>query len=245
MIRLSRTQLEARGLDARPRPAAAALHFAALEREADIVAAGIAGDDLEFCAEHRVDQSRELVSVIGGAGRADRQRLCEQIVEFRKTRRPRGDTDAHFVIGAADPGEFRGVELRAGFAKQGIERGAAAGRTDDRAVIRRRRIKIVGEAETAGAFHILRHDGRIAGNVAAEPARDQARIKIVTAADAVADVEIDRLAAIEIGDALRVRRDLQKRERKGNPHQSPAQKCHTIPLVGAMVAFRTSAINAT
>ena len=165
------------------------------------------------------------------------------------------DADAHFIIGAADPGEFRGVESRAGFAKERIERGAAAGRADDGAVIRRSGVKIIGEPQAAGAFHILRHDGRIAGDVAAEPARDQARIKIVAAADAVADVEIDRFAAIEIGDALRAYRDLRKREREADKRrqgqicgqsfsQDLGQNCHANPLDGAMVTFRVGAINA-
>ena len=42
-------------LHARPRPAAAALHLAALHREHDIVAARIAADDLHLGAEHAVD----------------------------------------------------------------------------------------------------------------------------------------------------------------------------------------------
>ena len=126
------------------------MHFAALEREADIVAARITGDDLEFGAEHRVDQSGKLVGVVAGAGRADGERLGVEIVKFGKAGRSERDADAHLVVGAADPGEFRGVELCAIFVEKRIERCTAANRADDGAVVRRRRIEIIGKAKTAG-----------------------------------------------------------------------------------------------
>ncbi len=61
---------------ARPRPAAAALHLAALHRQRDVVAARIAGDDLELGAEHAVEDARELIGVGRRAGAADDQLLA-------------------------------------------------------------------------------------------------------------------------------------------------------------------------
>ena len=45
-------------------------------------------------------------------------------------------------------------------------------------------------------------DVRIAGDVAADVARDQPRIDVVAAAGAVADDQGDLLALVEIGDAV-------------------------------------------
>src|SRR5262249_56909414 len=177
----------------------------------------------------------EWAGMVAGDVRSEGERLIEQVVEFGESRGSRGDADADLVIGAADPGEFRSVKSRAGFVEQWIEGGAPAGRADHCAVARRRRIKIIGEAETASAFHVLRHDGRIAGNMVAEPTRDQARVKIITATDAVADVKIDRFAAIEIGDALRARRadsppDVRQRQcYRDSRSQTPSDFRHAAP----------------
>ena len=107
VIFFSLTQRCAGRLHARPRPAAAAVHLAALHREVDVVAAGIAGDDLHLGAEHAVDDARELVGVGGRAGAADVELRGQQVFEL-------GDlgaavphhADADLVVGAADPVEL-------------------------------------------------------------------------------------------------------------------------------------------
>jgi hypothetical protein len=52
--------------DAGPADAAGALNLAAFERERDLAAAGITGDDAELGAEHAVQQQRQIVG--GRAG---------------------------------------------------------------------------------------------------------------------------------------------------------------------------------
>ena len=69
----------------------------------------------------------------------------------------------------------------------------AAG-ADNGAVLRRRRSRVVARPAGAGARHVLRHDGRMAGDVLADMARDRRRIEVVAAADREADQEGDSLA---------------------------------------------------
>ena len=110
--------------------------------------------------------------------------------------------DADLVIGAADPVEPVAVELRGLVAEQRIEAGAAADGADHRAVLVGDVVEPVGEPQAAGAFHVLRRHRRIAGNVLAEVARDQPRVDVVAAADAVADHHLDGLALVELGRRL-------------------------------------------
>ena len=110
--------------------------------------------------------------------------------------------DADLVIGAADPVEPVAVELRGLVAEQRIEAGAAADGADHRAVLVGDVVEPVGEPQAAGAFHVLRRHLRIAGNVLAEMARDQPRVDVVAAADAVADHHVDGLALVELGRRL-------------------------------------------
>ena len=60
-------------LDAGPADAAGALDLAALERERDLAAARIAGDDAELGAEHAVQQQRQIVGRRARIARADDQ----------------------------------------------------------------------------------------------------------------------------------------------------------------------------
>ena len=195
---------------ARPRPAAASLHLAALHGHRDVVAAGIAGDDLELGAEHAVENAWELVGVGGLAGAADDQLLREHVFQLGDAAALPGDADADLVVGAADPGELVGLELRALGPQQRIEGGAAADGGDGRAVLRADIVDPVGEPQAAGTFHVLRDDGRVARDVLAEVAGNDARIEIVGAADAVADIEIDVLALVEFRRRLR----MGKRDRR-------------------------------
>src|SRR5262249_25266022 len=63
-------------------------------------------------------------------------------------------------------------------------------------------VEPIGEPQAAGAFEVLRHDGRIARGVLAEMARDGAGIEVIGAADAVADIELDVAAFVEVARCL-------------------------------------------
>src|SRR5437899_1703070 len=64
-------------------------------------------------------------------------------------------------------------------------------------------VEPVGEPHAASTFHVLWEDGRIAWNVLAKMAGDHACVKVVAAADADIDVNLDGFAAVEIGRRLR------------------------------------------
>src|SRR5262249_56402505 len=87
--------------------------------------------------------------------------------------------------------------------EQGIETGAAADYPEGGAVLGCDVVKPVGEHEAAGARHVLRNDGRIAWDEAPHVASQRTGIDIVSAARAVADVEIEALAPVELRRALR------------------------------------------
>ena len=62
----------------------------------------------------------------------------------------------------------------------------------------------------AAAGHGARHDTRLAGNVVAEEFGYEPRIEIIGSAGRVADDEIDRFAAIEILDRIRLCRRAER-----------------------------------
>src|SRR5262249_18480067 len=119
-------------------------------------------------------------------------------------------THTLLVVGAADPGELVGSKLRALGTGQRIERGAAADGGEHGAVLRTDIVEPVGEAEASGTLHVLGDDGRVARDVLTEVTGQHARIEIVGAANAVADVELDVAAFVEFRRGLRVCRRLRE-----------------------------------
>jgi hypothetical protein len=65
---------------------------------------------------------------------------------------------------------------------------------------------MVEHLQAAGAAQVARHHGGIAWHVAAEVAADRARHLVDAAADPGADHQVERLAAVEVGDRVRARR---------------------------------------
>ncbi len=78
-----------------------------------------------------------------------------------------------------------------------------------RAVLRCDVVEIVRRDHAAGARHVARDDGRVAGNMLAEMARDEARIGVVGAARPDRNDDRDGLAAVEV---LVLRRNRSGRE---------------------------------
>src|SRR5262249_5753122 len=69
---------------------------------------------------------------------------------------------------------------------------------DGGAILGRLAEHIIGSPNMAGTRHVLGHDRRLAGNMAGEMARDDARVGIEPASDPGADDELDVLAALGI-----------------------------------------------
>ena len=138
-----------------------------------------------------------------------------------------GHAHAHLVVGAADPGELGAVELHALGREHRIETGAAADDGEHRAVLRRDPIHPVGEPQAAGAFHVPRDDVRPSGDVLADVAGERAGVEIVAAADAVADIELDVPALVELGRGLRGgERQRPKHQERGRHRARPLQPIH-------------------
>ena len=153
-------------------------------------------------AQNAVEHARELIGVGAGAGAADGELLGEQVLEFGDAGILQCHADADLVVGTAQPVELDGVELIAFADQQWIEGDATAESGEDRTVLRCHAVEPVGEAQTAGAFHVARYQGRIAGNVRAHVAPDHAGIEVVGAAGRVADIFVDAAIFVEIGRVL-------------------------------------------
>src|SRR5262249_12976361 len=143
-----------------------------------------------------------------------------------------GDTDADLVIAAADPGKLGAVELRRLLAEQRIKSGAASNDGEHRAVLGGNAIEPVRESQATGALHVLRHNGWVAGYMTADMSGKHACIEIVATTNAVADVKLNVLAFVEVGDTLRLRLCGNKQNRSSghDPHQLP--KFHSLLLRG-------------
>ena len=112
-----------------------------------------------------------------------------------------GDAGRDVVGDAAEPGELGAVEGRAAF-QQRIDAGGAREGAEGacRPWAPRSRCSSP-RLQRAGARHVLRHDGRIAGDVLADVAGEMPRVEVVAAADREADHEVDGLALVELLDA--------------------------------------------
>ena len=192
-----------RGFHRRPGIAAAAVELVAFHRDIDVAAARIAGDDLELGAEQIVRHLRVEHRRRTCAGRADGERLGLGACRWSRRRSP---PTTNRILLTTDRLPIQ-LNLRASNWTPGWPSAWSVGVAWLRQAItvpslRRDRVEPVGRAAAAGAGHVLRHDGRLAGNVRADEAAEHAGIEVVAAAGAVADDEGDALAAIEVGDVV-------------------------------------------
>src|SRR5262249_15541894 len=145
-----------------------------------------------------LEQQRIDVRIRARAFAADRERPGDDVVPGFYRRGVPGDEYAGLVGAAAEPGEFRRVELHVGAADQRLHRHAAAEGADGQAVLRRDVVEKVRELQRTRAWHVLHHDRRVAGNVLRKMPRQDAGVGVVAAAGAVADDQVDVLAAVEV-----------------------------------------------
>src|SRR5262249_9177287 len=158
----------------------------------------------------------------------DYQLFLRDVLEFGDTARVPCDTDAHFVIHAADPVELGRIELGLCRAEQWIESSAASDHAERAAVLGRNVVEPVGEHETAGTRHVLRYNRRIAGDEAAHVTRERPSINVISSAGAVADVKINRLALVEARWILRVRDGAERQNHDGADY---GHEAHVILLL--------------
>src|SRR6266511_3432167 len=208
--------------DARPRPAASPHHFAAFHCQVDVITAGIAGDDLELGMQRGIENLGKLIGISGWTRSPDCQLFVHDVLKLGDAARVPGDTDADFIVHAADPVELGRIELSLRGAEQGIESSTASDHAECGAVLGPDVVKPVGEHEATGTRHVLRHDGRITRNEAPHVTRECSSIDVVSAPGAVADVKIDRLALVEARQSLRMtQRGRAERQNRGGTDNCP------------------------
>jgi len=192
------------------------VHLAAFHGEVDLVAAVIAGHDLEARAEELIHHRR--IDVRDGAfgGRARDGLALARILDAEDARRV---PHRHGLVDRRDrpqPRKFRGVELNARQAGGLRGREGILAHSDIGAVTRRLDIEVVLHLEAARAGHILRDDARVARNVPPDMLGHQPGLQIVFAAGAHADQHIDGLATIEVGHGIGL---CARRRQSGNGQQ--------------------------
>ena len=194
-----------------------ALHLAALHRQRDLAAAGIAHHQLEPGAQQIVQHHREVARRGAVAARADDQLGRQRVLEVLHRRVGAHEADIDVAVGVAEIKELRRLVLHRRAAEQRLQDRAGKDRAGHGAVLRRDGIDIPGRAVRSGAAHVLHHDRRIAGDVIAEMAREQPCVGVVAAARRRADHDLELLALVELLDEFS-RRFLRHREARGCQH---------------------------
>ena len=198
-------------LDRGPAEPAHALHLAALDREVDLRRALVAAHDFELVAEHVIHQQREIDHGGAGRGGADDYFLGGELGDARNRHRVPHEGDVGLAVGAAEPDQLRGVELRARHQER-RGRDAVDRDADDGAVLGPLREELVGHHHAAGGRLVLHDDNWIAGDMIADVARDNAREQVVAAACGRADHKAQLLAFVEGADIFLSRRGRARAE---------------------------------
>src|SRR5205085_3777075 len=107
-------------------------------------------------------------------------------------------------------------ELCTARAQQGIECGATADGPDDGAVLRPDIVEPVGEPQTPGTLQVLGDDGRIARDVLAKVTCKHPGIKVIGAAYAISDVELEILAFVEFRRPLCASGQMRKQKKESD-----------------------------
>ena len=108
--------------EAGPADAAGAMHFVALDREPDLLAAGIAGDDAEFRAGEIVHHRRQVArGAAFVAGAEDHLASVERVAEVLGRRVGAEEAMVDVAVGAAEIDELAGLVLDGGVAEQRLQ----------------------------------------------------------------------------------------------------------------------------
>src|SRR5262245_44556107 len=138
----------------------------------------------------------------GGPGAAEHGHLGQEILEAGHARSLGDATDANPLLHVADPGKVGGIEPGGAIPKYRLGYDRVHERHADAAVLGRHVVEPVGRRDAARTDHVLHHHSGVARDVAAEVAREHARIDVEAGADLMADNDRERLAFIEVRDLL-------------------------------------------
>ena len=127
------------------------------------------------------------------------QRLLLGVVNCPYAGRRRNEHDVVDHHHVANPVEPLDVELDAGLVQHLVDRRRLTQRCDHRPVLGSHFVEPVRRSAAAGARHILRNNGGLAGDMVGDEAGEQAGIQVIATTRAVADDEADLFAAVKIG----------------------------------------------
>ena len=134
----------------------------------------------------------------------------------------------------AEPSELARIEPDIGIAAEEPKQWHVAGdQAEGGAILGREIVEIVGRDQAAGARHVLYDDGRIAGDIPADMARQQATKDVEAASRPIADHERNGFALVELFDGLRARglsRERGGRETRGDPSPEHLQNLSADPV---------------
>ena len=142
----------------------------------------------------------------------------------------------------ADPGIFAEIEIDLVRLDDGLGDHARIEDGHDGAVLRRGQVEIAHRRQAPRPRHVLHDDGRIAGNVAADIARQHAGIIVVAAGGREADHDGEELALVEIvGARLRHQRQhshqqRRKTKRPALEHRHPYRRSCSLVAVTDTIA---------
>ena len=193
----------------RRQPDHAPFHFVLVDGEEQDAAVAITGNQFDVQTEKIAQQDRYIVAGGTFSRPSEHHRRAARTARIldRFDRRVLAQHQQIGVIAIArrgtEPGEFARIKLHIGIAaKKRDQHHVARKQTERGAVLGRDRIDVVRCAQAAGSRHVLHHHARIARDVSADVAREQAGIDVIAAARAKASDQAHLVTAIEVGDFI-------------------------------------------
>jgi hypothetical protein len=137
------------------------------------------------------------------AGASDHQLRGHGILQGFDRRGVPGEAGRGLDIRSAEPAELAAIEFGIGVADERLDRHGAARDGEHAPVARGGVEEIVGGKQPARARHMLDHQARTAGKIAAHMMSKRLRIEARTAAGTIAHDHGQLPPAVEIGDLVR------------------------------------------
>ena len=194
--------------------AADAFHFTALHRQELGYERLVASHDLEMGAGGTIERPGHDRGRARCATGADNELSLPGVRHRVIGSAFPGDADKGHRLQVSDPGVFLRF-VRSSRVQELVENDRRLRSAEGRAVARRHVVDVGGRAHARCARHVLRHERRIAWDVASQITRHEPAAEVIHAGLPRADDEAQGLAAIEVRDRVRasLRYTEQRRER--------------------------------
>ena len=185
------------------------VHFASVDGEINVVPAAVSRKNLDVQFHYVAQQLCRLRVRRALSGDSDhhvRTTLATDVVKrscLRVLSRHENKRVVRAARGGAQPSEFHRIELNVRIAfHHGHQRQAAIYDSKHSAVAWCPDVDKISRNQACSAWHVLDDERRIAGNMLAHVACEQARVNVVATAGAVPDENLDLLSLIKIRDRI-------------------------------------------